>query len=336
MTTYELIQRLNELRQILTGKTDLIQTIEKLAEHFPSALSQINRLVKTPGTQSRSAFDQQLRQTVTLIKSLSFPAIFVDIRSTKERLDEIVQNFEVDDSIALRGLMSVFSEFQENFEKTLKSYEPAQTLELLASASLVSAAIRITVDDIELVASSLHSHVTVQDDEQLLSILFTHTDDFADIASKLNALGQIYSELCQVLHISLSQYPLKVIKLETGSPLWLKLIGNILVVPFLIWFIKNAVLFLHRNYTREGRISEIPREIEAADSILQFTRKLEDQGVDVGESKEELKKAIVKISQNLNILLRNQPTIELDGERLSVGKIEEQKFLEQSKNRLLK
>jgi hypothetical protein len=122
--------------------------------------------------------------------------------------------------------------------------------------------------------------------------------------------------------------------IESGS-LWISVLGNALIVGFIISLIKSAIGFIHRNYTTEGKIAFIPRELEAADNILQFSKKAQEAGLDVSTSRENVQKALFNVSSKLNDLVANQPSIEVNGELHSVAQAQEEKFLQESQRLLL-
>lgn len=113
------------------------------------------------------------------------------------------------------------------------------------------------------------------------------------------------------------------------------MLGHSRIVGLIISLTKSAISFIHRNYTREGKIAFIPRELEAAGHVLQFTKKAQEAGLDVSASRENVQKALYSIASKFNDLVANQPSIEVNGEVHSVGQAQEEKFLQETKRLLL-
>ena len=205
--------------------------------------------------------------------------MFTEIEKTIEKLKQVDDNIEAPKGGGLGNLIQALSRFQDEFEALVKGYEQSQALRLIPSAQALSLTLKVTVNLVDLMIEKLGTHAEVKENEQALSVLFPSTDEYKDVLTKLDALSVIYSELCPLFRVSASEHPLRIIKVETGS-LWIYVIGNTLIIGFIIWLMKATLGFLYRNYTIEGKISAIPRDIKAADSILEFTKKLEEAGID--------------------------------------------------------
>ena len=85
----------------------------------------------------------------------------------------------------------------------------------------------------------------------------------------------------------------------------------------------------------EGKITSIPRSVEAIESVLSLTKKLEAEGIDVSSSKDNLQKAAVIMSAQLNKLLLKEPAIEVDGKKYSVAEAMQDKYLLEGQRLLL-
>ncbi len=182
--------------------------------------------------------------------------------------------------------------------------------------------------------ASLVRHDVVSEDHKVLTLNFYDTHTYQDVLVKLNKIDEVYSELCFLFKVSKSEYPLQIIKIETGS-LLVVVIGNLAVIGFFIWLLKESIKFVHRNYTLEGQIESIPKKIDAADKVLNFTKKLEEHGVETSNIKDDLGKSMLKIISPLNELVSNQAKMMISGEEISVGQELEQKYLQDSEQRLI-
>lgn len=338
MTTHELIKKLSELKSALQRDNEYIRLIERIADRYEESIKSLDGVLKSNAPDTLQGNLTNLKnaigQTINLIKELSLPKIFTEIEKTIDKLKHINSSLEAPVGGGLENLIKGFSDFQNDFEVLIKGYEATQTLQLISSARAMSLTLKVTVNLVDLMIEKLENHVEIKDNEQALSVLFPSTNEYKDVLIKLDTLSDIYSELCPLFGVSASEYPLRVVKVETGS-LWVYIIGHTLVIGFVIWLLKAALSYLYRNFTPEGKILSIPREVQVADSILEFTKKLEEAGVDTTQAKEEVNKAIVKTAQKLNRLVGNQPSVEINDETITVGQIYEEKFLQESKRLLL-
>jgi hypothetical protein len=161
-----------------------------------------------------------------------------------------------------------------------------------------------------------------------LSISFSWTRDYQQLIAKLISISNLYSEVCTLLNISTSEYPLKVIRAEYGS-LWLRLFGESKVITLLTTMIESGVSYLHRNFTNEGKVEAIPKKVSAVEEILQLSAKLEEAGIDTVAMKENIQKSAVIISRELNTLLLREPNVTINGKTYSVGQEGDDKFLKE-------
>lgn len=148
--------------------------------------------------------------------------------------------------------------------------------------------------------------------------LLTPTDRYVDVLCRLNAIQGIYDALCNLLGVNSSEHGLRVKKIETGS-LWVMLFGESRVVSLLVKFVEGAAGYIYRNYTLEGKISAIPRGVQALDSVIGLRESLRGLGIDTGAIDENINNASVGISKNLTKLLDRQSSVEINGKILSVG-----------------
>lgn len=338
MTTHELIQRLLDLKSALRRDTEYIQLIEKIAGRYEESIKILDGALKAnDATQVQNNLKNlkgSINQTILIIKDLRLPKVFTELDRATEQLKQIDSLFEPPLGGGLGNLIQEFTHFQDDFETLIKGYEATQTLQLISSARALSITLKVTVNLVDLMIEKLESHVELRENEKTLSVLFPSTDEYRDVLIKLDALNDLYSELCPLFDVSTSQHPLRIVKLETGS-LWVSIIGHAAVVGFIVWLLKKAIGYIHRNFTTEGKILFIPKQVEAADSILEFTKKLQEAGVDTTQAREQVQKSLFAISQNLNHLVGNQHRLEVNDETISLGDVYDEKFLQEAKQLLL-
>jgi hypothetical protein len=338
MTTHELIQRLLDLKSALRRDTEYIQLIEKIAGRYEESIKSLDGALKAndPATiqNNLNNLKSAINQTVLIIKGLRLPKVFTELDRVTEQLKQIDYEFEPPVGGGLGNLIQEFTHFQDDFETLIKGYEATQTLQLISSARALSIPLKVTVNLVDLMIEKLESHIELRENEKTLSVLFPFTDEYRDVLTKLDALNDIYSELCPLFGVSTSQYPLRIVKLETGS-LWVSVVGHAAVIGFIVWLLKKAIGYIHRNFTTEGKILFIPKQVEAANSVLEFTKKLQEVGVDTTQAKEQAQKALFAISQNLNNLVSNQSKLEVNDETVSIGDVYDERFLQESKRLLL-
>lgn len=144
-----------------------------------------------------------------------------------------------------------------------------------------------------------------------------------NIISKLQALNSIYVQLCELTGASSIDYPLTIQNLETGS-LWVKVFGESKVISLFINLIKSGISYMHRNLTVEGKIEQIPNKLETLDTFLDLSKKLEEIGVDTKDLNDNINNSALVIAKNLNQLLSETSKLEIQSERITIEKLENQ------------
>ena len=149
-------------------------------------------------------------------------------------------------------------------------------------------------------------------------------------ALKVLAIQALYAELCQIANISPEQYPLTIIQLEAGS-LLSELSGIPKIIDLMDKLITDSISFLHRSFTREGKISQIPRSVEKIEYILHLRNELRDAGFETLGLDEQINKSSVIIAKNLNVLLLKEAKVVVNRKEYSLNKEQTQKYIEEGK-----
>lgn len=337
MTTIELIKELEEFVVLLSDDNDFNKFLFEVTDFNLTLFRHIDEVMTLMYSKELSqvvGFLKEDFQTFTRrVKNNNIGKIFLDISSLITRIEnlELIKNDEEKKSSILVESLQLL---QKDFETYIKNYSASSLISLVFSARNYLFVRITTIERYKQIIYSLKSKVEPSENEQKLSIYFYSTNKYQDLQIKLNNLEELYSRLCLSFNVSAAEYPLRLVKVETGS-LWIYVIGHTAVISAIIWFLTAVVKFIYRNYTIEGKISAIPRQLESADAILQFTKQLEEHGIDTKVNKEQLQLVTAQITDNLNKLVLDQPKISINGEVLSVGDESEQKFLNESEKLLI-
>ena len=140
-------------------------------------------------------------------------------------------------------------------------------------------------------------------------------------------MDKFYSELCYMFGISETDWPYRIVKIETGS-LIIDLLGSSKIIEAASSLITRSAEYLYRRFTIEGKIASIPRTTDAIESILDLRQKLTDAGIDTAEIDQNIQKATHTISRNLNVLLGGEAKVTVNDEEISVGTKMRDKFIE--------
>ena len=161
----------------------------------------------------------------------------------------------------------------------------------------------------------------------------------AELNFRMNSLQVVYTEACLIFGVSETSYPLTLSKVESGS-LWTRIFGESKVIEFVIWFFKNSIRFLHRNYTAEGKLERIPVKIKMLDEQLGLLKKLKEmlpekryKAIIEGQA-ETLAKASYFIARHTQNLLERETRLKIDDEVIQLEYPHKDKYLETVKKQL--
>lgn len=227
-------------------------------------------------------------------------------------------------------IYSQFIELENVYDKFIQDYSYSSTVELVYSGTDLFHSLKNTEDISTIIWKNLHNQYEYNNSLGSLSLYLDSDYTYNNFIKKLEALQKLYSQLCFLLHISESDFPLRIAKIESGS-LFVKIFGEPKVIQIISDFIKDTTGFLYRNKTTEGKIESIPRKTEAIESILKLSEKLQEAGLEVDELNTIIENSAILIAEDLNCLLVGERRVELNGEILQAGNYKTQKFLGGSK-----
>lgn len=148
--------------------------------------------------------------------------------------------------------------------------------------------------------------------------LYNENLSLQEINGSIKVISEIYEKTCEIFNISSSDYPLKPIKIESGSFLgWLT--GSDKAFAFMTDLINRAIDFIYRNYTKEGKLNNAGTKIDILKQEINLIELCEKHGIDTTKAKDTLE-------DNLNILCNDVYKLTTSSSKISInGKIHDLK-----------
>ncbi|MET0466777.1 MAG: hypothetical protein ABW007_26690, partial [Chitinophagaceae bacterium] len=283
--------------------------------------------------------EEHIRQQ---LKPASLRRIYADLEGMISEVERVISGLhfpEVRRQVSIGKPLSLLAKeatlFAEVYEAFIKSDSPANILKLLRAGNELLLSIENNATLAHFIKERLEGeHNVVPPGYEGISLYLDSEGNYKDVLVKLTAVSELYSELCNMVGVSAAEYPLQVVKMESGS-LWLKLVGESRVIGLLIKLIESSASFMYRNFTTEGNIQSIPRQVEAVEAVLRLSENLEKAGVDTAQIKDNLQTSAAVISGRLNNLLKGVKALKVNDEAFSVGNAVEERFLKESRGLLL-
>lgn len=281
-------------------------------QYNSSKLEEISNVAVSIKNENERLWDVVVKHLKENDKIFEFPSeILLALFKFKEILDRY-NRFTTEDSQNIHiasEYIDILIKTYNTWLKTHKSNSKLQ-LEVLTDFEIAAASIRTAINEIKTTEKIIHDRVAEKDEGRLL-VYLSSDKSYKQFTNKLLALGSMYTEMLHLFNLKETEHPLQINKIESGSQ-WIDIFGYPKVIELLTDLIKNGISYIHRNYTREGRIGQIPKKLESIEKILDLTTKLEEAGVDTEQLKENINKSTIKISQDLNKLIKAEKKIRVN------------------------
>lgn len=328
MLSFQLREEASQLLSAFESADSFFIMLNSINSSFPQLdkfLVQIGE-----GSERTNNAANQLRnhlgQLKITVQNVNIREFYSSLEQFQKSLNQ-AKDYGLDDLNIINGISGRIDIFAEKFENFISAYSPQTAAPVITEARELSSMLNGFKTALIFFESNLEEQHYELEEHKELSLLLPSAMSMHQFAIKLISIDIIYSELCSLMNISTSEHPLLISKIESGS-LWAKVLGNNKVIGLMVDFLNSSASFVYRNFTNEGRLSAIPRKLEAVNSVLDFTEKLEKAGVNVAEVKEHLQKSAVAISKELNTLLDGQAEITVNDKKHSIGEEVQKKLLE--------
>lgn len=316
---------INELIQDWKS-SDFNQFYEKLLSLHRSFLSTIEpQGLKT--NDFTNAHNQFTKQVKGLVAKTDIGSLYVSIHNLKEILTgenghhPLIEDLSSELRVYLESVWEVLnqiSRFPSNFSLVLELIKTANKIE--KTFSYFDKCVTFLNATNKLLSKSLHKS---EQEEEVIFVFSAEIITLNEFIDKLDALKQIYSEICLIFQIEESNHSLKVGRIESGS-LLAKIFGESKVIEFMIWFAKESVKYLHRTYTSEGKMGKLSANVDQLNEQIGLYEKLnailgkERMSALQHEQAEALQKSAAIITKKYQKLLERETKININNEVLEV------------------
>lgn len=290
----------------------LAQSADRLARYLPGLAESGNKINETA---------VQIRDHLSLVQRITSA---VNHRQFFRALEHFQSNIsQLNPSPApqvelISHLNTRVEEFASLYDGFLSQPSGKNATPLILAAQSLQLKLQVLMGALQLFEEFVGGNDIPNSSESPLALWLPARLDLSDFARRLIALQSLYSELCMLLSVSESDHPLRISKIESGS-LWVKVFGESRVIGLMVSFIEKTASWVYRTYTAEGKLASVPRKVEAIDSLLELTKRLQDAGLDTKEMQPHIEKSAVAISKELANLLDGQPSVTVNEQTISVG-----------------
>ena len=308
---------ISELEKAISIFAPIAETIKNDANDI---LSEANN-----GQSKRREIGNQVRQAIAKEKALSYRLLIVQVHEFETLLRDypLIESSEGSDFVA--ELLGLIDEFMSKYDSHNRSYTENSFIPL-AITSLELQALLKTVWFIARDKTAVRECNFVENNVSL-ELYLANVTTLKSFAAKLKAIDEIYTELLHLYGESTTDYPIIIEHIENGS-LWIKIAGHSLTSTALAIIITSAANYYQDNFTASGQLKQLPSSVQAANELLKISSVLEKDGVDTTEINDNIASATRKMSRQLDELLGDQPTVEVNERVLKLSEINSEKLIE--------
>jgi len=328
MLSFQIREEIQRILQAFEDADYFFECLDQISGVFPPVNGSLQDIAGG-GDKARHAPDQlrthlaQTRKKLTDVKPRKFFAATEKLQAELRN----AQKLGFHDSSQLHVIEHMVEAFSRKYEVYIDGYAPASAASMVVEARSLHSTLNGFKHGLNFYLANIENEVGEMEDGRELSVLLRSTLTLEEFSRKLGALVGLYAEICMLMGVSISDSPVQIIKIESGS-LWAKLFGNSKVMAILGSVIESGAEFVYRNYTDEGKLVAIPKKVEAVDSILGLRARLGEHGIDTAELDEYIKKSSVSIAKDINTLISGQAEVVVNDNRISIGGELQKKLIE--------
>lgn len=317
----DIIKAIDEAEYLTTFLESLNVAFQELEKHIEVISEGGNEAVHVHN-QMRATF-AGIKQNLVEVKPRKF---FLTIEKLQSDISK-VKEYGFYETQLLDEIYSSLEEFSHIYETYIDSYTPQAASKMVLKAHSLVALFDGVKKGLTFYLGNIEKTITSSNDVRELSIVLSSSMNLSEFILKLKAIEGIYSELCMLLNISTTDYPIEILKIESGS-LFAKILGNNKVIGLLSKFLESGAHYIYRNYTKEGKLISLPKKAESIESILSLRSNLTKQGIDASEMDDHIQKASVTIAKELNIIISGEPEVTINNTTLSIGNEVQKQLIE--------
>ena len=329
---------INRFFERIEESEPLFEILESLSNHYGEMtpqLSEIARIGNVPnhGATLASEIYGKIGGVIAASSGVDNWGLFKSLDQFEKELLTL-KNAAPEYAGLIGDLLKKVKDFGGLYNGFLQDKVGANAAQLLIAAVPLWAETKTFLEMLRAFPASSGSNSRPSSEETELSLVFPSDFNLREFSERLIALQSIYSELCSLLSVSETDFPLRIGSLEYGS-LWTTVFGESTVIGLMTSFLKRAAGWTYRTFTTEGKIGSLPRKVDAIDAILELSKRLEAQGINNIEMKPHIEKAAICLSQELSALMRGQTSVTVNGDTQSVSGALEQLLVEGSQPKRL-
>ncbi len=311
--------------------------VVNIFEHIHCVVNDLNFVIFNQSDQN-NLVRQEKNKVVVAIKNV----ITKDRQQTKMRhlhrctmvIEDVVKGIiERNPSDAKINLL--LSGFLESMETFLDEYEDYRVLfgnESVYALSFTAHRLMESISGLNLAIDAILDNYLPEtpSEEHYVELYLSHVPSLKQFGVKLQVLDEMYSEICNLCDFSLTDYPIVIDHIENGS-LLTRIFGHPLVIGIILQILDSSATYFINNYPVKNEMVEMKETVATLDDLFELTKKLESEGYEVEGMQDSIHLTLKKVSKSVEVLLSDQPIIEVNEKAFELTPEHSQKLIEETK-----
>lgn len=332
MLSLEVNREIKKISEAINEADYLFDFLGK-TNKYSVAMNNIIANIASSGNKALSSVNEFNNYLIQYKKNVSVKPrlLFNSIDKLESKINEVIES-GLEETSGLLKINKKLSNYIRIYEDYIDDYSVKHAWHLIHEGQLLYELLTGVKEGLG-VYKNVEINSFEYENGRELSVILNSPLNLPQFIKKLQSLEIIYNEICMISNINTVEHPLQILKIESGS-LWAKVFGNSKIIELIIGFIQSGASYVYRNFTTEGKLTGIPKKVQAIEEILKLTSKLDEMGIDISDSKDHLAKSTVIIAKQLNVLLSGEPEVIINETKISIGSEIQKKLIES--DRLLK
>lgn len=300
-------------------------------EYRSDILTRVGLYVPNQSAENANALTSTVSSSVVQLRQLHPSLTFKALHSAESDVLNLMESMPPESRKPFENLLSAIEEFDEAFSDWLGKNDVATGVHALDVGADLFRELEAVRGGISALVKSPEELAPLSAGEEVLTLELAGEHTISNISQILHGIQESYSALSHLADVSEAEYPLRVLRLETGS-LWVQIAGNKTVIGALATFIGSTAKFLFDRFRSTGKV---PKGTEQLKTLLEIRERMAAHGLNTTLADQELEAVYVKLARNLARIVGAAPQVEVNGEVISVSKELEERYLAESKPLLL-
>ncbi|MEM1093852.1 MAG: hypothetical protein AAGJ10_04555 [Bacteroidota bacterium] len=256
--------------------------------------------------------------------------IFHEVHDLRDRIDFIQQSLGEDHLEVLGSLREELGYFYSSYETFMRGTNPDDFSMVLLRGRLVYEHIASMRRCLRTMRSFFAFTPVVRGSERSFTVIAEYEGPFHLLPQKLHSLQTAYEELCSLLDIGVSAFPLRLQKME-APPLWISGVGHGHVTALLVKTLERFTDHWFRHFTGSGKTILPSDRVINTQMLIDLASELERRGYSqIAQDQGLLKPTALRLIQSYLTFLTCVPKVVLNDTTLSVHPAAQQQYLEES------